>query len=42
MAAIQAAFALIAFRRYRRARRYPPSRQEIGNVNEKRAPPPGR
>jgi hypothetical protein len=42
IAAIQAVFALIAFRRYWRARRCPPARQEIGKVNEKRAPPPGR
>lgn len=42
IAAIQAVFALIAFRRYWRARRCPPSRQEIGKVNEKRAPPPDR
>jgi hypothetical protein len=42
IAAIQAAFALIAFRRHWRARRGPSSRQEIGKVKEKRAPPPGR
>jgi hypothetical protein len=40
VAAIQAVFAALAFRRHWRARRLL-TFQEIGNVNEKRAPPPG-